>query len=44
MGDKMSLIRRSETKLRERLDHEPTDEEIADDRFNASGSITGLLK
>jgi RNA polymerase primary sigma factor len=31
VGDKMSLIRRSETKLRETLDHEPTDEEIADD-------------
>ena len=31
VGDKMSLIRKSETKLRETLDHEPTDEEIADD-------------
>ena len=29
--DKMSLIRKSEARLRETLDHEPTDEEIADD-------------
>ena len=31
VADKMSLIRKSEAKLRETLDHEPTDEEIADD-------------
>jgi len=31
VGDKLSLIRRSEARLRETLDHEPTDEDIADD-------------